>query len=401
MSEIKCPHCGKVFSIDEADFASIAQQVRDSEFHKELEERAKLLTERAASQAELEKTKLQSEISALQREQEAMRRTHALELRQARTEAEVSTRDAMFEKEKQIADLEAKLSLKDAEYQIREKNLEDSHKKELALLNEQVEYYKDFKAKQSTKMIGESLEQYCHDEFDKVRATAFPKAYFEKDNLISATGSKGDFIFRDYDEHGTEIISIMFEMKNEADTTDVKSRHTNESFLKELDKDRREKGCEYAVLVSLLESDSDLYNTGIVDKSHRFPKMYVIRPQFFIPIITTLRNAALNAMDYKNQLIVARQQNIDVENFENELNDFKHKFSDHYNRATKRFSDAIADIDKTIAYLEKVKANLQGSEYSLTQALKRADDLTIKRLTRNSPSVRQSFEEIKEAKKKE
>lgn len=399
--EIKCPHCGKVFSIDESSFASIAQQVKDEAFHKEIEERLELARKEADAQAEISRTKLEAELAAMKREQKTIARKHELELKQARMEAETATRDSLMEKERAINSLQSKLDLKDAEFKLKESALQDSHKKEIELLNEQVAYYKDFKARQSTKMIGESLEQYCHDEFDKVRATAFPKAYFEKDNLISQTGSKGDFIFRDYDENGTEIISIMFEMKNEADTTDQKSRHTNESFLKELDKDRREKKCEYAVLVSMLEADSDLYNTGIVDKSHRFPKMYVIRPQFFIPIITTLRNAALNALDYKNQLIVARQQNIDIENFENELNEFKDKFGAHYNRASKRFQDAIADIDKTIAYLEKVKSDLQGSEYSLEQALKHSENLTIKRLTRKSPSVREAFENIAKEKQEE
>ena len=394
MHEIKCPHCGKVFSIDESEFASIAQQVKDEVFHKELEERLQLVSKETAAKSEIEKTRLEAEIATLQSKQSALEQTHALELKQARMEAETANREALTEKDRAISDLQSQLNLRDAEFKLKEASLNDSHKREIELLNEQVAYYRDFKAKQSTKMIGESLEQYCHDEFDKVRATAFPKAYFEKDNEVSATGSKGDFIFRDYDENGTEIISIMFEMKNEADTTDQKSRHTNESFLKELDKDRREKKCEYAVLVSMLEAESELYNTGIVDKSHRYPKMYVIRPQFFIPIITTLRNAALNALDYKNQLIVARQQNIDVENFENELNDFKDKFGAHYNRASKRFQDAIANIDKTISYLEKVKADLQGSEYSLEQALKHTDNLTIKRLTRKSPSVREAFENI-------
>ena len=394
MHEIKCPHCGKVFSIDESEFASIAQQVKDEVFHKELEERLQLVSKETAAKSEIEKTRLEAEIATLQSKQSALEQTHALELKQARMEAETANREALTEKDRAISDLQSQLNLRDAEFKLKEASLNDSHKREIELLNEQVAYYRDFKAKQSTKMIGESLEQYCHDEFDKVRATAFPRAYFEKDNEVSASGSKGDFIFRDYDENGTEIISIMFEMKNEADTTDQKSRHTNESFLKELDKDRREKKCEYAVLVSMLEAESELYNTGIVDKSHRYPKMYVIRPQFFIPIITTLRNAALNALDYKNQLIVARQQNIDVENFENELNDFKDKFGAHYNRASKRFQDAIANIDKTISYLEKVKADLQGSEYSLEQALKHTDNLTIKRLTRKSPSVREAFENI-------
>ena len=410
MSEIKCPHCGKVFTIDEDAFASVARQVRDEEFHRELEERSAALVEKEKLKSEAEKRQISAEKELLeaeirrlkdaeslekkshQAELESLASKYEVKMREAAVSAADKARDDAFEMQKRITTLENDLQLKDAQYQLKENSIKEAYKQELALKEEQIAYYRDFKAKQSTKMIGESLERYCNDEFDKIRATAFPRAYFEKDNKVSETGSKGDFIFRDYDENGEEIISIMFEMKNEADTTDAKARHTNESFLKELDKDRREKGCEYAVLVSMLEADSELYNQGIVDKSHRFPKMYVIRPQFFIPVITMLRNAAMNGMQYKHALTIAKSQNIDIENFEAEMNEFKDKFSAHYNRASKRFQDAIADIQKTIDYLEKVKADLQGSQYSLDQASKRADELTIKRLTRKSPSVREAFE---------
>ena len=409
MSEIKCPHCGKVFQIDEGAFASLAHQVRDEEFHRELEEREKAIIAQEKLKADADKEKLSSEKSLLEAEirrlkdqdafekknhlteMENLKSKYEIKLREASAEAADKARGDAFEMQKRISTLENDIQLKEAQYQLKENNIREGYKQELALKDEQIAYYKDFKAKQSTKMIGESLERYCNDEFDKIRATAFPRAYFEKDNKVSGTGSKGDFIFRDYDENGEEIVSIMFEMKNEADTTDEKARHTNESFLKELDKDRNEKGCEYAVLVSMLEADSELYNQGIVDKSHRYPKMYVIRPQFFIPVITMLRNAAMNGMQYKHALTVAKSQNIDIENFETEMNEFKDKFSAHYNRASKRYQDAIADIQKTIDYLEKVKADLQGSQYSLDQASKRVDDLTIKRLTRKSPSVREAF----------
>ena len=253
-------------------------------------------------------------------------------------------------------------------------------------------YYKDFKAKLSTKAVGESLEVYCHNEFEKVRSMAYPRAYFEKDNVVSKTGSKGDFVFKDYDENGLEFISIMFEMKNELDTTSTK--HRNEDFLKELDKDRKEKGCEYAVLVSMLEADSELYNQGIVDVSHRFPKMYVIRPQFFIPLISLLRNSALNSLGYIRELNRVKNQNIDIENFESRLMDFKDKFSRNYRIASERFLDAIDEIDKSIAHLQKIKENLLKSENNLRLANDKADDLTIKKLVANNPTMAEKFAEI-------
>ena len=289
-------------------------------------------------------------------------------------------------------DLQNQIEQDKMKYQLQEKNLQEKYDTLLQTKDEQIAYYKDFKLKQSTKMIGESLEQHCEIEFNKLRATGFQNAYFEKDN-DARTGSKGDYIYRELDENGVEIISIMFEMKNENDKTATK--HKNEDFLKELDKDRNEKNCEYAVLVSMLEPENELYNTGIVDKSHRYPKMYVIRPQFFIPMITILRNAALNSMQYKNELQLVRNQNIDITNFEESMNDFKQKFSRNYELASKKFNIAIEEIDKTISHLQKTKEALLSSERQLQLANNKAEDLTIKRLTRNNPTMKQKFDELK------
>ena len=289
-------------------------------------------------------------------------------------------------------DLQNQIEQDKMKYQLQEKNLQEKYDTLLQTKDEQIAYYKDFKLKQSTKMIGESLEQHCEIEFNKLRATGFQNAYFEKDN-DTRTGSKGDYIYRELDENGVEIISIMFEMKNENDKTATK--HKNEDFLKELDKDRNEKNCEYAVLVSMLEPENELYNTGIVDKSHRYPKMYVIRPQFFIPMITILRNAALNSLQYKNELQLVRNQNIDITNFEESMNDFKQKFSRNYELASKKFNIAIEEIDKTISHLQKTKEALLSSERQLQLANNKAEDLTIKRLTRNNPTMKQKFDELK------
>lgn len=289
-------------------------------------------------------------------------------------------------------DLQNQIEQDKMKYQLQEKSLQEKYDTLLQTKDEQIAYYKDFKLKQSTKMIGESLEQHCEIEFNKLRATGFQNAYFEKDN-DARTGSKGDYIYRELDENGVEIISIMFEMKNENDKTATK--HKNEDFLKELDKDRNEKHCEYAVLVSMLEPENELYNTGIVDKSHRYPKMYVIRPQFFIPMITILRNAALNSMQYKNELRLVRNQNIDITNFEESMNDFKQKFSRNYELASKKFNIAIEEIDKTISHLQKTKEALLSSERQLQLANNKAEDLTIKRLTRNNPTMKQKFDELK------
>ena len=289
-------------------------------------------------------------------------------------------------------DLQNQIEQDKMKYQLQEKSLQEKYDTLLQTKDEQIAYYKDFKLKQSTKMIGESLEQHCEIEFNKLRATGFQNAYFEKDN-DARTGSKGDYIYRELDENGIEIISIMFEMKNENDKTATK--HKNEDFLKELDKDRNEKNCEYAVLVSMLEPENELYNTGIVDKSHRYPKMYVIRPQFFIPMITILRNAALNSLQYKNELQLVRNQNIDITHFEENMNDFKQKFSRNYELASRRFNDAIGEIDKTISHLQKTKEALLSSERQLQLANNKAEDLTIKRLTRNNPTMKQKFDELK------
>lgn len=289
-------------------------------------------------------------------------------------------------------DLQNQIEQDKMKYQLQEKSLQEKYDTLLQTKDEQIAYYKDFKLKQSTKMIGESLEQHCEIEFNKLRATGFQNAYFEKDN-DARTGSKGDYIYRELDENGVEIISIMFEMKNENDKTATK--HKNEDFLKELDKDRNEKHCEYAVLVSMLEPENELYNTGIVDKSHRYPKMYVIRPQFFIPMITILRNAALNSMQYKNELQLVRNQNIDITNFEESMNDFKQKFSRNYELASKKFNIAIEEIDKTISHLQKTKEALLSSERQLQLANNKAENLTIKRLTRNNPTMKQKFDELK------
>ena len=289
-------------------------------------------------------------------------------------------------------DLQNQIEQDKMKYQLQEKNLQEKYDTLLQTKDEQIAYYKDFKLKQSTKMIGESLEQHCEIEFNKLRATGFQNAYFEKDN-DARTGSKGDYIYRELDENGVEIISIMFEMKNENDKTATK--HKNEDFLKELDKDRNEKNCEYAVLVSMLEPENELYNTGIVDKLHRYPKMYVIRPQFFIPMITILRNAALNSLQYKNELQLVRNQNIDITNFEESMNDFKQKFSRNYELASKKFNIAIEEIDKTISHLQKTKEALLSSERQLQLANNKAEDLTIKRLTRNNPTMKQKFDELK------
>lgn len=289
-------------------------------------------------------------------------------------------------------DLQNQIEQDKMKYQLQEKNLQEKYDTLLQTKDEQIAYYKDFKLKQSTKIIGESLEQHCEIEFNKLRATGFQNAYFEKDN-DARTGSKGDYIYRELDENDIEIISIMFEMKNENDKTATK--HKNEDFLKELDKDRNEKNCEYAVLVSMLEPENELYNTGIVDKSHRYPKMYVIRPQFFIPMITILRNAALNSLQYKNELQLVRNQNIDITNFEESMNDFKQKFSRNYELASKKFNIAIEEIDKTISHLQKTKEALLSSERQLQLANNKAEDLTIKRLTRNNPTMKQKFDELK------
>ena len=374
MQEIKCPNCGEVFQVDETVYDKIVKQVRDREFDRELERREELL----ASKNELEIEKLNARLSAASTEKK-------LAVNQANSEKERE----LAEKDILISKLKGEIASKDNENKLKTQALKEQYEEKIKLKDEQIEYYRDFKAKQSTKMVGESLEQHCDYEFNKIRASAFPNAYFEKDN-DARSGSKGDFIFRDMDENGTEFISIMFEMKNETDTTSTKKK--NEDFFKELDKDRREKNCEYAVLVSLLEIDNELYNTGIVDVSYKYPKMYVVRPQFFIPIITLLRNAAMNSLEYRQELETIRHQNIDISNFEEKMNLFKEGFSRNYRLASDKFQTAIDEIDKSISHLQKIKDALISSENNLRLANAKAEDLTIKKLTRGNPTMKALFD---------
>lgn len=436
MQKIKCPKCGEVFVVDESGYANIVKQVRDKEFAKELKKREEELKDAqqkdldlvrleqknqldkalSAKDAELsEKDKKIQELEACIKNNEISRNlavseaVNAKEKEISKTKDEINTIKADFlaknmERDKELAEknteiirLKDQLSSKDTEKQLGEESLKREyeaklkHKDEqLKEKDEQIDYYKDFKARQSTKMVGESLEQHCLTQFNSLRMTAFPTAYFEKDN-DAKSGSKGDFIFRESVE-GTEFISIMFEMKNEMDETATK--HKNEDFFKELDKDRREKKCEYAVLVSLLEMDNELYNNGIVDVSYRYEKMYVIRPQFFIPMITLLRNAALNSLKYRQELEVAKNQQLDIANFEENMNAFKQGFGRNYEIASKKFKIAIDEIDKTITHLQKTKDALLSSENQLRLANNKAEDLSIKKLTKNAPSVRKMFEEI-------
>ena len=397
MNEIKCPKCGNVFSVDEADYASIANQVRNNEFNEELARRTAEQEKRFTIKQELELNKKELEFRKIleKKEQEISRlgtevaRNDSLR-KMAVLETENSFREKLQAKDTEIAELKGKMtSEKDAAI-IREKSLADKYNSQLKEKQELIDYYKDLKTRMSTKMIGETLEIHCSTEFNRMRMSMYPRAYFEKDNDVRG-GTKGDFVFRDYDEDGTEYISVMFEMKNEMDGTAVK--HKNEDFFAKLDKDRNEKGCEYAVLVSLLEPDSELYNAGIVDVSYRFPKMYVIRPQFFMPIISLLTQAAKNSLGYRKALAIAQKQSVDVTNFEEQLNDFKSKFANNYRLASEKFRKAIEEIDKTIDHLQKIKDALLGSENNLRLANNKAEELTIKRLTRNNPTMKAKFEE--------
>ena len=355
MTELVCPNCQKAFKLDDSGYSEIAKQVRDIEFKNALNERLELAEREKLTAIQLAEVKKDGEILKLKTELDG--RTTSEELA--------------------ITNAIARINLENAEI--------------LKKKNEEIEYYKDYKARLSTKMVGESLEQHCEIEFEKMRPLGFPRAYFEKDN-DSRTGSKGDYVFRDFDEEGIEFVSIMFEMKNENETTQTKKK--NEDFLKELDKDRNEKNCEYAVLVSLLETENDLYNTGIVDVSHKFPKMYVVRPQFFIPIITLLRNASGSSAHYKAELQRQKDQNIDITNFESDLEDFKNSFGRNFKLASDKFKIAIEEIDKTIDHLEKTKKALLGSEDNLRRANSKADEITIKRLTRNNPTMKSKFLEL-------
>lgn len=418
MNEIICPHCGKAFKIDEAGYADILKQVRNQEFNKELHDRlaaaekekesaVKLAEEKTKNQLQSDIAKKDSELSELRSQNENLltRLTAEKDAEIAKLQAKIESSEkerelalskAVSELEKERDALVYKLENKDSETKILESSLKEKYESELKSKDEMIAYYKDMKAKLSTKMVGETLEQHCEIEFNKLRATAFRNAYFEKDN-DSSDGTKGDYIYSEKDEDGNEIISVMFEMKNEGDETATK--HKNEDFLAKLDTDRNKKKCEYAVLVSLLESDSELYNSGIVDVSHKYPKMYVIRPQFFIPMITLLRNAAMSSLKYKAELALVRAQNIDITNFEENMEAFKQAFGKNYEMAGRRFSEAIDGIDKTIKQLEKTKAALVSSENNLRLANDKAQDLSIKKLTRGNPTMKEKFAELENSKK--
>jgi len=405
MQEIKCPNCGKIFQVDAAGYAQIVQQVRDREFEQELKRREHEMAQKKEDDLTIARMKQEKDYNAALnlKEQELAEKDRLIEQYKAQmssfeTEKKLAVAEAVQEKEKELSEkgaeltkLQSDLELQKKESLLRENNLQEQHKGELKLRDDEIERLKDFKARQSTKMIGESLEQHCMTQFNQIRMTAFPNAYFEKDN-DARTGSKGDFIFREASD-GTEFISIMFEMKNEMDTTATK--HRNEDFFKELDKDRNEKKCEYAVLVSLLESDNELYNNGIVDVSYRYPKMFVVRPQFFIPIISLLRNAALNSLQYQKQLADVQNQQLDLYHFEENLSLFKNSFADSFRKASDRFDDAIKGIDNAISALTKIRENLVKSENHLNTANNKLEDVSIKKLTKNAPSVRALFEEIR------
>lgn len=398
MPEIKCPKCGSVFTVDESDYAAIAGQIRNTEFHKELMEREKQIIKEKESELSLLKiqSQMDKEKSARELTQEIERLKAQIQSNaQAQTiavnNAVTAQKDKLVEKDMEILQLKNRLKDAEKDSQLQAQSLKENFQVQLKAKDTEIAFYKDLKTKMSTKMVGETLEQHCEIEFNKLRATAFQNAYFEKDN-DARTGSKGDYIFRECTSEGIEFISIMFEMKNEMDTTATK--HKNEDFLKELDKDRTEKGCEYAVLVSLLEADNELYNTGIVDVSHKYPKMYIIRPQFFISMITLLRNAALNSVQYRRQLAEYKNQNIDISHFEEDMNDFKEKFGRNYQLASDKFRKAIDEIDKTIDHLQKTKDALLSSENNLRLANNKAQELTVKRLTRNNPTMAQKFAEL-------
>lgn len=369
------------------------RSVRTEELEREVKSRAESIEREKKSELLLLEAEKNAELQRRAQEYETKIREleHSLELSAANSA--LSVKNATEEKEKRIIELEGRIKADEYKHSVDTKALEEKHAAELRERDEQIEYYRDFKARMSTKMIGESLERHCEDEFNRLRATAFPNAYFEKDNSVSESRSKGDFIFRDYTDGGLEYVSVMFEMKNESDTTSTKKK--NEDFFRELDKDRREKGCEYAVLVTLLEPESELYNSGIVDVSYRYEKMYVIRPQFFIPLITLLRNAARNSISYKQELAMIREQNIDVSNFEAAMEDFKEKFSRNYRLASEKFQTAIKEIDNSIAHLQKIKDALISSENNLRLANDKAEDLSIKKLTKNNPTMKAKFAALK------
>ncbi|WP_100644037.1 DUF2130 domain-containing protein [Alteromonas facilis] len=424
MQEIKCPNCGKAFKIDEAGYADILKQVRDDDFDKQLAERLSFAEKEKHSAVELAKQQVTTQLERKAAEKDAelqelknklenlttnqkLQLTEALrqieqdkdleiqklksKLESSQTEQQLAIHTAVSQLEKERDNYKIQLEKTEIEKKLAETSLKEKYETQLKDRDDAIERLRDMKARLSTKMVGESLEQHCEIEFSRIRAMAFPRAYFEKDNDASG-GSKGDYIFRDSDENGTEIVSIMFEMKNENDETAHKKK--NEDFFKKLDKDRNEKGCEYAVLVSMLEPESELYNGGIVDVFHRYPKMYVIRPQFFIPIITLLRNAAMNSLRYKNELEAVRAQNIDITNFENDLEQFKTAFAKNYDLASRKFKTAIDEIDKSIDHLQKTKDALLGTDRNLRWANDKAQDVTIKKLTRKNPTMAAKFEEL-------
>jgi len=421
MNKLTCPNCKTPFEVDEQGYSSLVKQVRDEQFEKELKRaesaaineknaavekaimEAQQNSQKAISDKDLEIERLKAAVEAEVIKTQAALNAEIAELKSelenAETKKQLEISEKMKEVDSEILKLKSDLKNKDLEFDFAKNNLEKNHLLELQakdklieMKEEEVERYKDFKQRQSTKMIGESLEQHCESQFNKLRSTAFPTAYFEKDNDASS-GSKGDYIFREVDENGVELISIMFEMKNEGDETATKKK--NEDFFKELDKDRNQKNCEYAILVSMLEADNEVYNEGIVDVSHRYDKMYVIRPQFFIPLISLLRNSARNAMAYKQELQTVRNQNIDIANFESEMEAFKDAFGRNYDIASRKFKTAVDEIDKTISHLNKVKDNLLASENQLRLANNKAEDLTINRLTKNSPSLKEQFKQLK------
>ena len=392
MNEIKCPHCSKAFKVDEIGYANILKQVYDHEFENQLNERLTQKEREQASELKLAKMDADSAIQNLKAEKEVEIERLRSTIREKESSVQATVDKAVREMEKERDNLKNDLKNSKLEKENSENLLKDKYKTQIRDRDEAIERLKDMKAKLSTKMVGETLEQHCETEFNKLRSTAFQSAFFEKDN-DARSGSKGDYIFKDHDENGTEIISIMFEMKNEMDTTATKRK--NEDFLQELDKDRNEKGCEYAVLVSLLEPESELYNTGIVDVFYRYPKMYVIRPQFFIPMITLLRNAALNSLKYKTELALVREQNIDITNFETELDAFKTAFGRNYELASKKFTTAIAEIDKSISHLQKTKEALLSTDRNLRLANDKAQDVSVKRLTRKNPTMAAKFDEVR------
>ena len=403
MNKIKCPKCGEAFTIDESGYADIVKQIKNKEFNSELEEKLKIFNKEKINEFKINEanakinleqniSKYKQEIENLKNELKNINNNKDSEIKLLEEKSKTEIANKFSESKIEIERLKSLIENSKNNNELETKNLKETYELRLKEKDEVIDYYKDLKTKLSTKMIGESLELHCENQFNSLRATGFQNAYFEKDN-DDKSGSKGDYIYKENTNNGIELISIMFEMKNEMSTTSTKKK--NIDFLKELDKDRREKNCEYAVLVSLLESDSEYYNTGIVDVSHKYPKMYVIRPQFFIPIITLLRNASMNSLKYKEELLEIKNQNIDISNFENNIMDFKNKFSKNYQLASNRFATAIKEIDETIKHLNKTKEALLSSENNLRLANDKAEDLTIKKLTRNNPTMINMFEELK------